>query len=431
MLTHEENETLCRVGAKTKMGQVMRRYWHPVAASEQLPKPDSDPLRISLLGERLVAFRDSEGRVGVLNELCMHRGASLALGRVEGNGIRCLYHGWKFGVDGVIQETPNHADPRVRERLKAPCYPVREEGGLIWTYIGEKKKTPPFRRFSFMDAAPENLMVLRVNVDCNYLQLWEGGADSSHVGVLHSNVARPGWMEQTFVRAADTENPANLAVEDNAPTLEVEDTDYGFHYAALRRATGPDGAPVVKNIRVVPLIMPYVRIIPAPSFYFHVFEVPDSDVRTSTYLVIHGHQRVNREKIVELLGLDDPSYWNAKTGDFTASWANGFGQDRAAMARDWGGLGGVEKEDAIMSLSMGPIFDRTQEHLVAADQAVVRLRRRLLDCVKLVENGEEPLGLMREDYTNISCTSDAPLDQPWQKVGHHYEIPPTQARAAE
>ena len=101
------------------------------------------------------------------------------------------------------------------------------------------------------------------------------------------------------------------------------------------------------------------------------------------------------------------------------------------MARDWGGLGGVEKEDAVMSLSMGPIFDRTQEHLVAADQAVVRLRRRLLDCVKLVEAGEEPLGLTREDYTNISCTSDAPLDQPWQSVGHHYEIPPTQAQAAE
>jgi phthalate 4,5-dioxygenase oxygenase subunit len=431
MLTHEENETLCRVGPKTKMGQVMRRYWHPIASSEQLPKPDSDPLRVSLLGERFVAFRDTEGRVGFFDELCMHRGASLALGRVENNGIRCLYHGWKFGVDGTIQETPNHADSRVRERLKAPCYPVREEGGLIWAYIGEKKKAPPFRRFSFMDAEPENLMVLRINVDCNYLQLWEGGADSSHVGVLHSNVARPGWMEQSFVRAEDADNPANLAVEDNAPTLEVEDTDFGFHYAALRRVTGADGKPVVKNIRVVPLIMPYARIIPAPSFYFHVFEVPDGDVRTSTYIVIHGHQRVNREKIIQLLGLDDPRYWNPKTCDFTATWANSFGQDRAAMARDWGGLGGVEKEDAIMSLSMGAIFDRTREHLVAADQAVVRLRRRLLDCVNLVEAGEEPLGLMREDYTHVSCTSDAPLDAPWRDVGHHYEIPPAHARAAE
>ena len=147
MLTHEENETLCRVGPKTRMGQVMRRYWHPVALSEQLPHPDCAPRRVSLLGERLVAFRDTEGRVGVFNELCMHRGASLALGRVENNGIRCLYHGWKFGVDGTIQETPNHSDGRFRDRLKAPCFPVREEGGLIWAYIGEKKKVPPFRRF--------------------------------------------------------------------------------------------------------------------------------------------------------------------------------------------------------------------------------------------------------------------------------------------
>ena len=429
MLTREENETLCRVGPGTRMGRVMRRYWHPIAVSEQLPGPDSDPLRITLLGERFVAFRDSLGRVGVLNELCMHRGASLALGRVENNGVRCLYHGWKFGVDGTIQETPNHADSRFRERLKAPCYPVREEGGIVWAYIGDKKKVPPFRRFSFMDAEASNRTVIRVNVDCNYLQLWEGGADSSHVGVLHSNVARPGWMNETFVRGADAHNPANLAVEDNAPTLEIEDTDYGFHYAAVRRGREPDGAHVVKNIRVVPLMMPYARIIPAPSFYFHVFETPDTDARTSTYLVIHGHSPVNREKIISLLGLDDLRYWDRRSFDFKGTWADNFGQDRAAMKDDWSGLGGVEKEDAIISLSMGPIFDRTQEHLVAADQAVVRLRRRLLDCVKLVENGEEPLGLLHEDLTNVSCTSDAPLGRPWQTVGHHYEIPP--AKAAE
>src|SRR6266850_6836093 len=113
MLTHAENETLCRVGRDTPMGKVMRRYWHPIAASDQLPTPDSDPLRVTLLGEKLVVFRDSAGKVGVLEENCMHRGASLALGRVEDGGIRCLYHGWKFGTDGTIQETPNNPDPRL------------------------------------------------------------------------------------------------------------------------------------------------------------------------------------------------------------------------------------------------------------------------------------------------------------------------------
>jgi phthalate 4,5-dioxygenase oxygenase subunit len=429
MLTREENETLCRVGPNTKMGQVMRRYWHPIATSEQIADPDSDPFRVNLLGERFVAFRDTDGRVGVLNELCMHRGASLALGRVEGNGIRCLYHGWKFGVDGAIQETPNHANPRVRERMKAPCHPVREEGGLIWAYIGDKRNVPPFRRFSFMNVADAaHRTILRVNVDCNYLQMWEGGCDSSHVGVLHSNIARPGWMDEIFIRGDDIDNPANLAVEDNAPSLEVEDTEYGFHYAAMRRGPGQDGKVEVKNIRVVPAIMPYGRIIPAPSFFFHVFEVPENDVRTATYIVIHGDLPVEREKLVKLLGLSEPRYWNSRTGDFTAGWRDNFGQNREAMKRDWGGLGGVQKEDAIMGLSMGPIFDRTQEHLVAADQAVVRLRRRLLDSVKLVESGQEPLGATTEDLTNVSCTSDAPLDSPWQTVGHHHEVlPATQA----
>jgi phthalate 4,5-dioxygenase len=432
MLTREENETLCRVGPDTAMGKVMRRYWHPVCASEQLPRPDCAPLRVSLLGERFVAFRDTHGRVGVLDELCMHRGASLALGRCELGGLRCLYHGWKFAVDGTILETPNHTDSRFRERLKAPAYQVREEGGIVWAYIGEKKKAPPFRRFSFMDAAPEHRMVLRINVKTNYLQLWEGGADSSHVGILHSNDARPGWIDEAFVRGSDSDNPANLAVEDNAPSFEIEDTQYGFHYAAMRRGSGPDGQPVVKNIRVVPLIMPYGRIIPAPSFFFHVFEVPDGDYATSTYIVVHGYAPVNREKIIALLGLDDERYWNRKTLDFEGTWADHFGQNRDAMTRDWSGLGGVEKEDAIMSLSMGPMFDRTREHLVAADQAVVRLRRRLLDSVRALEAGEEPLGLAMEDLTNLSVTSDAPLDRPWQTVGHRYEIPPPNyPRAAE
>jgi len=239
-------------------------------------------------------------------------------------------------------------------------------------------------------------------------------------------------MDDSFVRGSDSDNPANLAVEDNAPTFEIEDTQYGFHYAAMRRGPGADGQPAVKNIRVVPLIMPYGRIIPAPSFFFHVFEVPDGDYSTSTYIIVHGYAPVNRDKIVTLLGLDDERYWNRKTFDFEATWADHFGQNRAAMASDWSGLGGVEKEDAIMSLSMGPMFDRTREHLVAADQAVVRLRRRLLDCVRAVEAGEAPLGLTMEDLSDLSVTSDAPLDRPWQTVGHHYELPPPNyPRAAE
>src|SRR5262252_5735939 len=177
MLTQEENERLCRVGPDTPMGRVLRRYWTPAFQLGDLPGPDCPPIQVTLLGESFVAFRDTNGRLGFLDELCMHRGASLALGRVEDCGIRCLYHGWKFAVDGTILETPNHPDPAFRARQKAKAYPVREAGGIVWTYLGPKAKEPPFTRYRFMDALEANRTVVRINVNANYLQLWEGGAD--------------------------------------------------------------------------------------------------------------------------------------------------------------------------------------------------------------------------------------------------------------
>ena len=178
MLNRQHNELLCRVGPDTPMGTMMRRYWHPVCTSAQLAERDAPPLRVRLLGEDYVAFRDSEGRVGVMEELCMHRGASLALGRVEEGGIRCLYHGWKFSVDGAVLDTPNNEDPKYRAKMKAPSFPVREEGGIVWAYVGPKELEPPFSRYAFMDSAPEHRVVLRINVNCNYLQLVEGGEDT-------------------------------------------------------------------------------------------------------------------------------------------------------------------------------------------------------------------------------------------------------------
>lgn len=428
MLSHEENEALCRVGRGTPMGKVMRRYWHPIALSEELPEPDCKPIRAELLGEKLVVFRDSEGKVGGLQESCMHRGASLALGRVEDGGVRCLYHGWKFAVDGTILDTPNNPDPRVKQRLKQPCFPVREEGGLIWTVVGAKKgEEPPFRRYSFMDAPAEHRLALRINVKCNYLQLWEGGADSSHVGILHAESASPGWLNDEPTRDSRASNPANLAVVDNAPTFEIENTDYGFHYAAMRRAPNAQGEPEVVNVRVVPLIMPTGRIIPAPNSFLTVFETPDNDGQTSTFIVQHGYSKPDREEMLELLGMDDPAVYDPETHNLTVDWGMGLGQKRDQMDEHWSGMKGVEHEDAAMALSMGQIFDRTQEHLVAADGAVVRLRRCLLDSIKAVEAGEEPLGATMEDLTQVSVTSDAPLDRPWQAVGHHYEIPPQAA----
>ncbi|MFM0173292.1 Rieske 2Fe-2S domain-containing protein [Paraburkholderia sediminicola] len=412
MLSHADNEILCRIGPGTPGGNLMRRFWHPVCTSAQLPHPDCAPLRVRLLGENYVAFRDTEGKVGFLEELCMHRGASLALGRVEEGGIRCLYHGWKFSASGTVMETPNHADPKYATRMKAPAFPVREEGGIVWAYVGPIELLPAFSRYAFMDAEPNHRVVLRVNVACNYLQLVEGGEDSSHVGVLHTNMARPGWKDNEFTRNPDVINPAALASNDLEPALKIEETAFGFHYVALRKTDDPG----VRNARVVPFIVPYGRIIPAPAFQFTVLEVPEDDTHTSTYIVVHGDAPVAEEKIIELLGLNDPTYYDRKNCTFTASWTDTFGQDRELMKESWTGLRGVEVEDATIGLSQGPLYDRSREHLVPADQAVVRVRRVLLDSIKRVTQNQQPpaLGL---DLRGVSaCDRQLEDGVAWQEL---------------
>ncbi|HSV80537.1 MAG TPA: Rieske 2Fe-2S domain-containing protein [Ramlibacter sp.] len=411
MLNREDNALICRVGPGTPMGTMMRRYWHPVCTSAQLER-DAAPLRLRLLGEDYVAFRDSAGRVGLMEELCMHRGASLALGRVEEGGIRCLYHGWKFSVAGEVLETPNHADPKYRARLQAPAFPVREEGGLIWAYVGPKELQPEFSRYAFMEADPAHRVVLRVNVACNYLQLVEGGEDSSHVGVLHTNMARPGWKEGEFAPNPDVVNPAALSTNDLEPALKIEETAFGFQYVALRKIDKA-GA---RNARVVPFIVPYGRIIPAPAFLFTVLEVPEDDTHTSTYIVVHGQAPVSEDKIVELLGLDDQRYYDGKSCTFTATWADAFGQDRRQMQESWTGLRGVEVEDAAIALSQGAFYDRSKEHLVPADQAVVRVRRVLLDSVKRVMNNQAPVGVGVDLRGVSACDAELQDGAAWQEL---------------
>ena len=271
---------------------------------------------------------------------------------------------------------------------------------------------PAFSRYAFMDAEPNHRVVLRVNVACNYLQLVEGGEDSSHVGVLHTNMARPGWKDNEFTRNPDVINPAALASNDLEPALKIEETAFGFHYVALRKTDEPG----VRNARVVPFIVPYGRIIPAPAFQFTVLEVPEDDTHTSTYIVVHGDAPVSEEKIIELLGLNDCTYYDRKNCTFTASWTDTFGQNRELMKESWTGLRGVEVEDATIGLSQGPLYDRSREHLVPADQAVVRVRRVLLDSIKRVTQNQQPpaLGL---DLRGVSaCDRQLEDGVAWQEL---------------
>lgn len=406
MVTAAENNRLCEVGPGTPMGAVMRRYWMPFALSSDLPAPDCPPLRVRLYGEDLLAFRNTDGEVGLLEEMCMHRGVSLAVGRVEDNGIRCLYHGWKFGVDGTIQETPNHCDARLRHRLKAPAYAVKEEAGLLWAYLGPQDSAPDFRRFAFMSAPDENRTIFRIVQKCNYLQLVEQGSDSSHVGILHSDNARPGWLTKSFTPNPDTLNPAAFAVEDNAPLMELEDTDFGFHYAAFRQANRTDGTidpERERHVRVYPYLMPTIRFIPAARVLFTVFEVPADDVTTTTFIVVHGDAPVSRDHLKTILGLSDPTYWSDEDNLFRANWSNGMGQDRSRMTSHWTGLDGVAFEDAVMGVAAGPVVDRTREHLIAADAPVVRVRRLLLEAADTVERGGMPRGSQYADCTALNA----------------------------
>jgi phthalate 4,5-dioxygenase oxygenase subunit len=409
MMTREENERLCRVGPGTAMGHVFRRFWSPICLSTQLPHADCAPLALRLFGEDFVAFRDSNGRVGVLDELCMHRGASLALGRVEECGIRCLYHGWKFDVDGNVTDMMNSSDRKLMARMKAPAYPVREAGGIVWTYVGPRDKEPPFPRFAFMDLPADHLVAMRVDTHANWVQATEGGLDSSHVGILHTDAARPGWNGASSAGIGELIGNLN----DTAPTLEIEDTDFGYHYGAIRKGRG--GEP--DNVRIVPFFMPAGRIIPdirPTGNATVVIEVPIDDENTATFSVRYGPKPIPRMARVHETGFDDPEFYSEETHKFLMGRRDYHMQKRHEMDHAWSGFRGIALEDAVIATSQGPIYDRTREHLIASDLAVVRFRRRVLESAARVERGEDPVGV-DADFGRVTA-----IDAPIPAGGRHW-----------
>ncbi len=413
----EDNELLCRVGPATPMGRLFRRYWTPIALASQAVRPDGDPVRARFCGEDYVLFRDTSGRLGLMDERCPHRGASLALGRVEECGIRCLYHGWKFDVEGHLLDSPNYPNPAFQAKFRARTYPVREAGGLIWGYFGPAEAKPPFPDFAFLEAPPSHRNIERIDIRCNYLQLLEGGMDSSHVGILHSDQARPGWQQGGFTPNTDALNPGALAVDDNAPALSIETTDFGFHYAAIRR-TASGG----QSVRIVPFILPSTRIIPAQARVATLFEVPLDDENTSTYIIVHSKTPYERAHHRSLSGIGDERLYSETDFKWRATWENRFGQDRSTMKDRWGGFAGLEQEDAAVALSMGPIFDRTKEHLVPADAAVIHTRRVLLTAARALAADRPPPAL--PSMAKITGVADTELaaGATWQSLVPHHRV---------
>ena len=247
MLSIEENELLTRIGPDTPMGETLRRYWMPALLSWELAEPDSPPVRVKLLGEDLVAFRDSSGRVGLLGELCPHRRASLWLGRNEENGLRCAYHGWKYDVTGQCIDQMNEP-VSFASRIRAAAYPTHERGGVIWAYLGPTGQQPPFPDFEYLRAADTHRSVTKVLEECNWMQALEGGIDTSHAPILH----------RALTGDSGAGNPITSPfVRSSAPVLELDPTDYGYRYYGVRNLDQAD-----LYVRGYHFVMPFTQIRP-------------------------------------------------------------------------------------------------------------------------------------------------------------------------
>ena len=186
MLKAEQNELLTRTGPGSVMGDLIRRYWIPALLTEELPEPDCAPVRVKLLSERLIAFRDSGGKLGLIDEFCAHRGVSLWFGRNEECGLRCAYHGWKYDVSGHCVDIPSEPEESgFRRKIKLQSYPLAERGGVLWAYMGPPESQPALPEYEFATVPREQTFISKRLQECNYLQAMEGGIDSSHVSFLH------------------------------------------------------------------------------------------------------------------------------------------------------------------------------------------------------------------------------------------------------
>jgi phthalate 4,5-dioxygenase oxygenase subunit len=381
MLTHEENETLCRVGSETPMGKLMRHHWVPALLSEQLPEPDGTPVKVRLLGEDLVAFRDSNGKVGLLGELCPHRKASLVFGRNEDCGLRCLYHGWRFDVDGNVTDMPSEpADSGFAAKIRHKAYPTHEAAGFIWTYMGPRERMPAFEAPPWMPTEDSKVSIAKIQVGANWAQVMEGQIDSAHSSSLHSTDMRPAKVDTAKATETHWLRPST----DKNPRFRIQPTDYGFRYAAVRRPIA--NSATHDYIRITIYMAPFVALIP-PNASYNVVSVivPRDDDSSYFHFIAWSNtggapdEETWRKFCAAQPGIDlDDEY-----RPVLRTAANRYGQDRRAMKLgEFTGISGIPNQDIAMWESMGSISDRTTEKLGASDQAVVQFRRIMIDAAR-------------------------------------------------
>ncbi len=408
MLTKEENDRLTRVGPGTPMGETMRRYWMPALLSWELPERDCPPVRVRLLGENLVAFRATDGTIGVIDEFCPHRGASLWLGRNEENGLRCVYHGWKFDTSGQCVEQMN--EPRqFCASIKVAAYPTCEHGGVIWTYMGPKDKQPAPPHYEWTQMPETYRAVGKVVEECNWLQALEGGIDTSHFPILHRAL-------KTNAREVGI-GPDTLALAAGAPSLEVDVTDYGYRYFGVR-PLGTDKT----YIRGYHFIMPFTQFRPPGPNKKEVhghYWVPMDDETCMVWNFYHsyGDEPIGNREISDTSGNAYGTHVDVKNGFRPfRNRANNWMIDRDVQKTEtFTGIAGVNQQDRAVQESMGPIVDRTREHLGPADKAVVATRRLLMEAIEAVERGDDPAGVGPSYYELRAAETVVAKNTDWRK----------------
>jgi phenylpropionate dioxygenase-like ring-hydroxylating dioxygenase large terminal subunit len=433
VLTAEDSEILTHVGPGTLMGNLLRRYWAPALLSTEIPAPDDPPVRVRLLGEDLVAFRDTNGQVGLVEEHCPHRGASVYFGRNEECGLRCVYHGWKFDTEGHCVDMPNEpAESNFKSKVTIRAYPTHESAGIVWTYMGPKETMSPFRDFGTDTLPPEHAHPTKQPIYCNFVQSLDGDIDSAHISHLHQFFDIDNIPDDGTDKPGYPTNFMSMRIwrHDRAPRFEVRDEWYGFRYAAHRST--PNGH---DHVRITAYLIPYTALVGSVPFRSnHLTIVPADDENTwrFTYLTKApdrqlwtggpGYQEYEgypyeRQRSGGMVPHDKPGR-NAGVQERVHTLDNDYQISREAQrTQSFTGIPSFRAHDLMVTESMGPIYDRTKEHLGTTDRAVIRMHEILLDAAKGLAQGKEPPALSGNFRSIRSAEKILESDEDWGYLG--------------
>ena len=394
MLSQQENELLTATNSGTPAGEYFRRFWLPAMLASEVPSPDCPPVRVKLLGEDLVAFRDTRGQIGLVHEFCPHRGASLFWGRNEKWGLRCVYHGWKFDVNGACVDMPNEPpEYGFENKVRITAYPTREYGGLVWTYMGPADRIPELPKLEWARVPAAHRYVSKRFQETNYLQAIEGGIDSSHSNFLHATVDA---FRVTDAYVEKVKSSANLRAKyhlmDKAPRFTVKKTDYGL-VIAVRRNAEED----TYYWRMTQFLLPSHTMIPYQkglSIHGHCWVPRDDEtcwVWTMSWNPDQPLSSDDRDAIANETfrstrrQVDPVTFRPLRNINPTTIGSTANSSGTTTMT----GIHGFAAQDQAIQESMGTVVDRTQERLGTSDTAIIAMRRLLLQEIRALQQGQE------------------------------------------